>query len=102
MINGRMVAAKTPAEMERIREADAKLKAQQLKNFVPEKNMSKPIAYFEISRYTAGNFRGSFIVAEFIPAEGKKKAERKIVSDGVDMVVAMASLETSLRKRVFK
>lgn len=88
--------------MERIREADAILKAKQLKEFVPEKSTSKPVAYFEIDRYVTGPFRGSFVVSEFIPGEGKKKAERKIVSDGVDMVIAMSSLETSLRKRVFK
>lgn len=97
-----MIPVKSPAEMERIRAADAVLVAKQRKDFVPEKNASKPLAYFEISRYTAGSFRGSFVVAEFFPAEGKKKAERKIVADGVDMVVAMSSLETSLRKRVFK
>lgn len=96
------IQIKTKMEMDKIRDADAKLRADQIKNFVPEKLASKALAYFEISRYTAGSFRGSFIVAEFIPAEGKKKAERKVIADGVDMVVAMANLETSLRKRVFR
>ncbi len=97
-----MSALKSAAEMKTIREADAALKAKQLKEFVPEKNVHKPLAYFEVSRYTAGQFKGLFVVAEFTPATGKAKPERKIISDGVDMVVAMASLETSLRKRVFK
>lgn len=93
-----MSAIKTLVEMERIRAEDAKLRAQEV--HVPEKNVSKPLAYFEVSRYTAGSFRGSFVVADVTPIEGKKR--RKIIADGVDMVVAMASLETSLRKRVFK
>ncbi len=97
-----MAKIKTAMEMNAIREADAKLKAEALKTFVPEKLASKPLAYFEISRYTAGSFRGLFIAAEFIPAEGKKKAERKVIADGVDIVVVMANIETSLRKRVFR
>lgn len=98
-----MSKIKSPAEMERIRADDAILKEKQHKDFVPEKNVSRPIAYFEISRYTAGSFRGSFVVAEFVQSKVEgKDATRRIVADGVDMVVAMASLETALRKRVFK
>lgn len=97
---------KTPAEMEAIREKDAILKAEALKNFVPEKNASKPLAYFEIGRYTTGSFRGLFIVSQMLTEDedGKpfKKPIKKTLAEGVDIVVALAQLETALRKRAFK
>ncbi len=95
-----MPAIKTPQEMERIRAADAILVAERNKKFVPEKNKRIPLAYFEVSRYTEGQFRGLFAVEALSSAH--PKAQRKVIADGVDMVVAMASLETSLRKRVFR
>jgi hypothetical protein len=92
--------------LKRIREADAELKAKQFKDFVPEKNESAPMAYFEIGRYTKGPFRGMFLVHQLIveSESGKplKNPVRKLVIAGVDMVVAMSSLETALRRRVFK
>lgn len=94
------------AEMEVIRAKDSELRRKEAKNFVPEKNESKALAYFEISRYTKGQFMGSFIVTQYIcdDSKGNPLAEpiKKVVSDGVDMVVAMSSLETAIRRRVFR
>ena len=49
---------------------------------------------------------GSFIVTQYIcdDSKGNPLAEpiKKVVSDGVDMVVAMSSLETAIRRRVFR
>ncbi len=96
---------KTPQEMEAIREKDAALKAEELKKFVPEKNESRPLAYFEIGRYTSGSFRGLFVIHQLVTegADGKalKKPIRKTLAEGVDVVVGMAAIETALRKRVF-
>jgi len=97
---------KTPQEMDKIRAEDAKLREQQIKDFVPEKNEARPVAYFQIDRYHKGSFMGLFIVSQMLveDAKGKplKKPIRKVVSDGVDMVVAMSSLETALRRKVFR
>lgn len=101
-----MRQSKSVEEMERIREANSKLREKEIKNFVPEKNTSKPVAYFEISRYTTGNFTGLFLVAHILTedAHGKtlENPIRKVIAEGVDMVVAMSSLETALRRKVFK
>lgn len=101
-----MSKLKSPQEMEHIREADAKLREKQLREFVPERNISKALAYFEIGRYTSGNFRGLFTVHQMITEDalGKplKKPIRKTVADGVDMVVAITSLENAIRRRVYK
>jgi hypothetical protein len=96
---------KTQAEMEVIRAADGILRAKQIKEFVPEKNTLAPMAYFQIDRYVSGNFRGMFVVSQLIDEEGRrplKRPIRKVICDGVDMVVAMSSLETALRRRVFR
>ncbi len=101
-----MSALKQAAEMSRIREQDAVLRAKQNLEKKPEPNLHKPVAYFEISRYTTGSFRGLFLVTQLMTEDGKgntlKKPIRKVVAEGVDMVVAMSSLETSLRRRVFR
>jgi hypothetical protein len=92
--------------MESIRAKDAILQQALRKSAIPEKSATRPLAYFEVSRYVAGQFTGMFQVAQLITedAQGKplKKPLKKIVADGVDMVVAMSSLETALRRRVFK
>ncbi len=97
---------KTPQEMEAIREKDAALKAEELKHFVPEASESRALAYFEIGRYTKGSFRGLFIVSQMLTEapDGKplKRPIKKTIAEGVDIVVAMATLETALRKRAFK
>lgn len=101
-----MSALKSAVEMDRIRAADAKLREKQIKEFVPEKNLKRPVAYFQIERYTAGSFRGLFAVSQVIPedANGRplKRPLVKTVADGVDVHVAMSSLETALRKKVFR
>ncbi len=101
-----MSPIKTPQEMARIREIQGKLNEEARKHFVPEKNEAKPMAYFEVSRYVTGSFRGLFVAAQLIDedANGRPLARpiRKVVADGVDMVVCMAAIETALRKRVFR
>ena len=101
----RLGKLKTPAEMEIIRQKDALLKAEELKHFVPEANESRSLAYFEIGRYTKGSFRGLFIVYQMVTEgpDGKplKRPTRKTLAEGVDIVVAMSTLETALRKRAF-
>ena len=101
-----MSALKTPQELERMRTAQAVIDAKARAAFVPEKTESKPVAYFEVSRYTTGNFRGLFLVHQLLTedSQGKqlRKPIRKLVVEGVDMVVAMAAMETALRKRVFR
>ena len=105
---------KTPAELDKMREAQAVIDAALRKNSKPEANVATPLAYFEIARYTSGNFKGLFLVSQLIEEtvvkdkDGKalakpyKKNVKKSVADGVDMVVAISSLETALRKRVFR
>lgn len=101
-----MAKFKTAAEMDAIRAEDAKIQEKARREFVPEKNTYKPLAYFEVSRYVTGSFVGSFVVAQMITEDGQgkplKKPLRKVVADGVDMVVAMASLETALRRKAFR
>lgn len=101
-----MAKFKTLAEMSTIREADAKLREEERRNFVPEKNSHKPVAYFEISRYTTGDFRGLFLVTQMLTEDASgnplKKPIRKVIAEGVDMVVCMSSIETETRRRVFR
>ena len=103
-----MKPAKTLPELERIRAEDAKLKAEERKNFVPEKIQYEDKAAFIVSRCTAGpqGWVGFFRVEQLLVVDAKGKALRtpirKVVADGVDMVVAMSSMETALRKRVFR
>lgn len=92
-------------ELDRIRGMMAKDLEKSLREQPSEPNTYRPLAYFEIGRYTTGAFRGMFVVSQMITEEkGKvlKKPIKKVVCDGVDMVVAMSSLETALRKRVYK
>lgn len=94
---------KSLVEMTRIREEYAKMREKELKNYKPEPNLSKPVAYFEVDRYTQGSFMGLFVVYEFIPATGKNgKPTRKPVVEGVDVYMAMQYLEKALRAKVFK
>jgi hypothetical protein len=100
------IKLKSAAEMEIIRKKQAVIDEARLKNYKPEANVSTPLAYFEIGRYTSGSFRGLFVVSQLLTEDAKghnlKKPIKKIVADGVDMFVAITSLETALRKRVFK
>jgi hypothetical protein len=97
---------KTAQEMEAIRTAQGKINEKNLRTFVPEKNEYTPVAYFEFSRYTKGQFAGLFLVHQLVTedAHGKplKKPVKKLVAEGVDMVIALSSMETALRKKVFR
>ena|ERR1035437_3980154 len=96
---------KSLAEMERIRAADAILRAEQAKKFVPEPNVYKPLAYFECGRYTTGTFRGLFAVFQLIVEDenGRKLKVpiRKPVSDGDDFFMANGKLSEAFRRRVY-
>ncbi len=100
------VKPKTLAEMNLEREKQAVIDAELRKNRKPEPNVATPLAFFEIGRYTSGSFRGLFVVAQMITEDHKgrdlKKPIRKIVADGVDIFVAMTSLETAVRRRVYR
>ena len=98
---GGVIKNKSMAEMARIQEADAKLRAEQAKTFVPEAPTQRDLARFVVSRYTAGNCKGLFIVYEAVE-DKEGNITRKQIAEGVDIVVAMASIETALRKRVYK
>lgn len=97
---------KTPAELDRMREEQAKLDAKRRETETREPNVCKPLAYFEVGRYTSGSFKGLFVVSQLITEDEKgrtlKKPIRKSVADGVDIFVAITSLETALRRRVYK
>lgn len=66
----------------------------------PEGNKNRPLAYFQVDRYTQGPFRGLFLGFQLVEdKDGKPKA--KMIAEGVDMVVLMSAIETALRKRVY-
>jgi hypothetical protein len=105
---------KTPSEMEKEREKQAVVDAALRAKHKPEANVATPLARFEVGRYTSGSFKGMFVVSQTVEEivykdkDGEKldkptkKSVRKIVADGVDLFVAITSLETALRKRVFR
>ena len=105
---------KTLQELDRMRESQAVIDADLRKKHKPEENVARPLANFEVSRYTSGDFKGLFVVTQMVEEtitkdkDGKalakpiKKSVRKTVADGVDMFVAITSLETALRKRVYR
>ena len=89
--------------MDAIREAEAPLRQKEKDSFVPEANEYSPVAQFEINRYTKGQFMGVFVVVQLIKdGRNPKQQIRNILAEGVDIVVAMSSLETALRRRVFR
>lgn len=96
---------RTAADMERIRVAEAKIQEKLRKEFKPEPNTTKDLAYFALARYVTGQFKGMFKVTQVITEDGHgktlKKPLTKVVADGVDLVVAISSLETAMRRRVF-
>ena len=90
------------AEMDRIRAADAIEVEKRRKAFKPEPNEFKALVWFQVGRYTKGSFRGLFIVHQMMLDENTGETSQKVLAEGVDVVVAMAAIETALRKRVFK
>ena len=97
---------KTMSELNAMREAQGIINQNLRKEAKPEASESAPMAYFEFSRYTKGSFRGLFLVTQIFVDDGRgndlETPIRKVIAEGVDMVVAMAACETALRKRVFK
>ena len=97
---------KSLAEMQRIREADAKLRAEQAKKAVPEKSVYKPLAYFECGRYTGGSFHGLFAVYQLIVEDenGRKLKNpiRKAVSDGDHFWPTSDKFSQAFYDRVYK
>lgn len=97
-----MSQIKTAAEMLTIRQIDAKIREKEKRNFV-----SEPVAYddkasFVVSRCIRGpqGWVGLFKVCELI--QNGKKTERKVLANGVDMVVVMSSIEDAVRRKVYK
>jgi hypothetical protein len=97
---------RSAAELDRIREAESRIQEKLRRDFKPEANTTAPMAYFEVSRYVTGNFKGMFQVAQMVTDDGHgkelKKPIRKVIADGVDFHVAISSLETALRRRVYR
>ncbi len=96
---------KSLAEMQRIREADSKLRAEQSKKLVPEKSVYKPLAYFECGRYTGGSFHGMFAVYQLVveDEQGRKLKNpiRTVVADGDHFFMANGKLAEAFRRRVY-
>ena len=94
---------KTIAELQRIREADAKLRAEQ--KVTPEKSVYKPLAYFECGRYTGGSFHGMFAVYQLIVEDENgrklKNPTRVVVADGDHFFMANGKLAEAFRRRVY-
>jgi hypothetical protein len=96
---------KTRAEMDRIREANAILRAEEIKNFVPESNTTRLLATFEIHRYVTGQLKGMFVVTQVITDDGKGnriKPIRKQIIEGVNMDGVENAIGVAARRRVFK
>ena len=97
-----------PPGMEAKRTADAKLRQEQAKAAVPEAIEYADGISFIVSRCVRGpqGWVGLFSVDQvvFEDAQRKplKKPLRKRIAEGVDMVVAMSSMETAARKRYFR
>ena len=97
-----------PPGMEAKRTADAKLRQEQAKAFVPEAIEYADGVSFIISRCIRGpqGWVGLFAVDQVIFDDAQRKALkkplRKRIAEGVDMVVAVSSMETAARKRYFR
>ena len=91
----------TLAQMEVIREKDTEIRSK-----IPAPQPA-PIVYEDkvfivVSRCVDGpqGWKGLFRVCQMVQ-EGKRNI-RKTIAEGVDMPVIMSSIETALRKRVYK
>lgn len=99
---------KTASEMDRIRKADAIIQEKRIKSFVPEDIKYDDKASFVISRCVRGpqGWVGFFKVDQIITEDRHgvplKKPFRKMLKSGIDMVVALATIEEALRRRVYK
>ncbi len=101
-----MAKLKTIAEMDRERMKQIVIDDEIRKNRKPEPNISTPLAYFEVSRYTSGNFKGMFVISQMITEDHKgrelRKPIKKTVIDGVFIDGALDALGQAIRKRVFR
>jgi hypothetical protein len=88
--------------IKRIQEEDANLRQVQRREYQPEPIIYEDKAAFVLSRCVRGpiGWPGFFKVEQLVQAG--KKIERRAIAEGVDMVVALASIEDALRKRVFR
>ncbi len=95
---------KTPQEMEAIREKDAALKADALKNNVPEKVTAEHYASFMVERYKTGAVRGLFSLYQIVTedADGKplKKPGYKTIVEGTDMFNCANEMRRALEVRL--
>ena len=90
----------SPARREAILEAEGKVQEQLRRDFKPEPIAFEDKAFFVVSRCVAGpqGWKGLFQVAQLVTQDDKgrplKKPTRTVIASGVDMVVAMAAMET--------
>lgn len=91
----------TQLERERIRKANDLIQQKLKKDFKPEPNLDRPVAYYEVGRYYQGSCKGLFTIYEVNP-DKKHKTERKRVAEGVGFDYVMPAIEYSLRRKVFK
>ncbi len=105
-IIGRKPTIKTAAEMDKIRADHAEYLRKNPVDIKPEASEHKDLIYITIGRYTKGPFIGGLVVSQMIVEDEKgkplKKPVRKIIAEGVDMVVAISAVETAIRKRVYR
>ena len=101
---------KSLAEMQRIREADAKLREIANRNFIPEPWEHKVVANFEVCRYTTGQCRGLYLVFQVFAEDNNgrtlRKPMRKLIAEGVDKhMVSMRireAIDASENRRIKK
>lgn len=91
-------------EMDRIRNADAELRSKQV--VIPEKPAERVLGHFEVSRYTAGPSIGAFnlymVTSDGPDRKPLKKPIRKRIAEGVTIDIVTSTMETALRRKVFK
>ena len=91
------------ADMERIRELDAKYRAEQAKTFVPEKVEYTPWLTIRIDRCTKGNIKGLFSVVHLITEQDGKHLRHpieKVLAEGVDMHIVECTVRKAVDKRL--
>lgn len=98
-----MSALKTAKEMETIRATQAKIREQELKDFVPEPLKSYAVGYYEVRRYGTGQIKGLYITNEIprVEAEKRLKGVKRIhLKDGTDMFQSANEIRASIHSKL--
>ena len=97
----------TAAELLAVQKAEAPKRQRELRErkYAPIEYADK--VFIVVSRCTQGppGWLGMFQVSQLsVEENGRplKRPTRKVIAEGVDMVVAMSSIETALRRRIYK